>query len=426
MNADKSLNLKNNDKNHINKLYFFGILMWMIASIFYGLDYLQHTIPSVLIEPIAKQIGVSYIDVANIMSVYFPVYAISQIPAGYLIDRFGLRITLFSACLVVTIGLFMMLAPYLSAILIGRVFIGIGSAFAFIGALKTASVWLPENRFSLFLGITQMIGVIGGLLGQTLITYLIKIDGWQGAIHSIFIFGLTWSFIILFFLKNNKKVKLKLAENKKNQSIKFLLVLMKDKNIWLLALYAGIIVGTIMSTFAELYDIIFLTDSFNITKTDAAYISSFIFIGVGIGAPLHGILINYFKSQKTYLILNGFLALIVFACVPLSALFSLNTFLLPGIFFILGFFTVSMLITFSIAKSTHEEEHHGIIFAFINTIIGLSGFIFPILFGTIIKFILNHFQTNNQFIPTLFLLLIPIIAALIIATQIQIKNSIIS
>lgn len=125
----------------------FAVLMWLIAAVFYSLDYLQHTVPSVLIKPIADSMGMNYVDIATIMSVYFPVYAISQIPAGYLIDHWGLKVALATACFVVSIGLLLMLAPFSAALLSGRVLIAIGSAFAFVGALKTASVWLPRKYF---------------------------------------------------------------------------------------------------------------------------------------------------------------------------------------------------------------------------------------------------------------------------------------
>ena len=79
-------------KNKFKKrVYLEGVILWLIAAIFYGLDYLQHTAPSVLILPISNSIGINFISIANIMNVYFPIYAISQIPAGYLIERYGLR-----------------------------------------------------------------------------------------------------------------------------------------------------------------------------------------------------------------------------------------------------------------------------------------------------------------------------------------------
>ena len=84
---------------------FIGWIIWSIAAIFYGLDYFQHTAPSVLIKPISQGMGVGVEDIAYIMSIYFPIYAISQMPAGMLLDKFGSKIMLSISCLVMSLGI---------------------------------------------------------------------------------------------------------------------------------------------------------------------------------------------------------------------------------------------------------------------------------------------------------------------------------
>lgn len=118
--------------------------IWIVAAIFYGLDYFQHTAPSVLIKPISTGMGVGIEDIAYVMSIYFPIYAISQVPAGIMLDRFGSRIMLSVSCLVMSLGILLFVYdPSLDTMLIGRVLIAIGSAVAFIGTLKVAADVLP-------------------------------------------------------------------------------------------------------------------------------------------------------------------------------------------------------------------------------------------------------------------------------------------
>ena len=100
------------------------------------------------------------------MSIYFPIYAICQIPAGYILDRYSIKIVLSLACFIVSIGLVCMMNASISALIIGRLLIALGSAFAFLGALKVASVWLPEHLFPIAVGLTNTIGVFGGIFGQ--------------------------------------------------------------------------------------------------------------------------------------------------------------------------------------------------------------------------------------------------------------------
>ncbi len=391
-----------------------GLFMWLIAAVFYALDYLQHTIPSVLIKPVADSIHGNYVDIATIMSVYFPVYAISQIPAGYLIDRYGLKFSLSAACFTVSLGLLLMLVPSVTAILLGRILIAMGSAFAFIGTLKTISLWLPAKYFPFLVGLTQTLGVIGGLIGQIFINYLITLLGWQKASLSVVIFGMIWSIIILALLKNKKNTASpQQSQQNQIQSIRFSHII-KDKNIWFLAIYAAIMVGVVMGTFAELYDVVLLQQSFPISSQQATHITIFIFIGVGIGAPLHGIIANYFSSQRTWVIICALMTLCIFTLMPLSLLWSFNTTTLIVLYFLLGFFVSSMMLVFALAKCCYPNHIHGTIFAFVNMIIGLAGFLFPALFAELEKLTAKNITLDNELLLPLFLLILPLLMSTVL------------
>lgn len=405
-------------KEKVYSTMVMSLFMWGIAAVFYGLDYLQHTVPSVLIEPISVSIGINYVDVATVMSIYFPIYALSQIPAGYLIDKYGVKQALGWSCLIVSLGLFCMLAPFVSTIIIGRFLIAIGSAFAFIGALKTISVWFAPKYFSLFVGITQSIGVLGGLTGQVFINYLIETRGWQGALFNIALFGVVWSVVIFFLLKNKPVATTPTVaaphmqqSNKKNGNF---FSIIRDKNIWLLAIYAAIMVGTVMNTFAELYDVVFLKKSLHMSSQQATYITMFIFIGVGVGAPLHGIISHYFSKQSIWMRWCALMTLVVFLLIPLASIASFPISILIPVYFLLGFFVSSMLLSFSIARTCYPIESHGTIFALVNTIIGFGGFLFPLVFGKVAKIMMGHVHFHDELLMPLFLLSIPLLISLLI------------
>jgi MFS family permease len=411
-------------KENKDSIMAISLFMWAIAAVFYGLDYLQHTAPSVLIEPISNSLGINYIDIATIMSIYFPIYALSQIPAGYLIDKYGVKQALGWSCLTVSLGLFCMLAPTVAAIIVGRVLIAIGSAFAFVGTLKVISVWFPAKHFSFFVGITQSIGVLGGLTGQVFINHLIELHGWQVALFNISLFGVLWSIVIFFLLKNKSAhvaitdSAAALVQNSCKKPGDFLSIL-RDKNIWLLAIYAAIMVGTVMNTFAELYDVVFLKKSVHLSSQQATHITMFIFIGVGVGAPLHGIISRYFSKQSIWMRWCALLTLIVFLLIPLASIASFPTSMLILIYFLLGFFVSSMLLAFSIARCCYPIDSHGTIFALVNTIIGFGGFLFPLIFGKIVKVTMSQIQFKDELLMPLFLLAIPLLISLVLTFLIK-------
>ena len=406
----------------INKISLIGISLWLIAAIFYGLDYLQHTAPSVLILPISKSIGVNFVSIANVMNIYFPIYAISQIPAGYLIDRFGLRKTLSLSSILVSIGLLMMSIPSIYAILFGRILIAIGSATAFIGGLKAASIWLPESTFPLMVGLLQSIGVIGGLVGQVFLNHLINKIHWQATIYDLSLFGIFWAAIIFIFLKKNKKI---ISQKTEKNHIKKsdILAILKDKKLWILAFYAALTVGAVMSTFAETYSVIILEKLKHFSSQHAAFLSSMIIAGVGVGAPLHGIISAKFKNRSTWLIISSSLTLLIYALIITYINSNQTTDLIAILYFLLGFFVSVMLLVFSIAKENYPTNKHGMIFAFLQMMIGLGGFFVPLAFGKIIDLSHKISSLPNNLIIPIFALILPIIIYILLAIKIGSFNN---
>lgn len=386
-----------------------GWWLWLIAALFYALDYFQHTAPSVLIKPIAQTSGISLYYIGEIMSLYFPIYAISQIPAGYLLDRFGVKFALSIACLVVSTGLYCMSIPHAAPLIIGRILIAMGSAFAFLGALKTASAALPERLFPVIVGLTNTIGVLGGILGQPFLNFLILKFNWEHATHYIVIFGVILAAFILCFL-NTPKHKKSLGIDKQY------FALFKDAQVWFLALYAGIMVGTVVNAFSELYDVTFLENTLRITSQKAATISSMIFIGIAIGGPLHGVIAKYFKAPRTsWMLITCFATILSFSAIILIAWLQPSLTYMYVFYFLSGFFVSSMLLSFSVARAAYHANMHASVFALVNMVIGICGFIFQFLLS---KLLADTISYSAAFL----VLLIPLIGSLFLCLQIKIKK----
>ena len=88
---------------------------------------------------------------------------------------------------------------------IGRFMVGFGSAFAFVGILQLARLWLPRERFAIVSGLTLMLGMLGGLFGDVVLTDLVNRLGWRQASYSAAAFGFGLSILIFFVLRNRKR-----------------------------------------------------------------------------------------------------------------------------------------------------------------------------------------------------------------------------
>lgn len=400
--------MPNTVKTHASTENYSTLLRWsmfILASLFYSLDYFQHTAPSVLITPIADSMHISFVTVGKIMSIYFPIYALSQIPAGYVIDKLGIRFALSLACLITSIGLAVMAYPSELFLIIGRVLIASGSAFAFIGALKTADLWLSKKIFPIAVGITNTLGVLGGVMGKPFLEEMIQVYSWHTAIFYISIFGFVLALILFLFLRMPQSSKEK--EPAKASSFKVEKSAFKDIKLYLIALYAGIMVGTIVNAFSELYDVVFLTKTFALSAEKAATISSLMFIGIAVGGPLHGVIAKFFKQTKTWMIIASIGAMVSFASIIMIPNGFYHTEILSLSYFLAGFFVSSMLLAFAVVRTQYPEAMHATIFALINMIIGLCGFVFQWSLGHIIAY------TNGHFIICFLSMLIPLLLSLV-------------
>ncbi len=380
--------------------------LWLLAAVFYALDYFQHTAPSVLLAPIAVSLHVSITQVGTIMSLYFPFYAISQIPAGILLDRYPLRYVLSGACGVVTLGLWLMMSGHYEGVLVGRILIAVGSSCAFLGALKTASLYLPATVFPIAVGLTNTIGVLGGILGQAYLNHLILAHGWEAALLRIVFFGIGLSLVLLWALKGKADKQKHSTHSSRPWSVLY------HPQLWLLALYAGIMVGTVVNAFSELYDVVFLQQVFHLGSQSAAEISSMIFIGIAVGGPSHGVIAKW-TGKRAWMIWGCALTLLCFSLMILTTQLALPVGILYGLYFLIGFFVSSMLLSFAMVGSLLPKEHQAIGFGLLNMVIGFCGFVFQWGLGIVLHANAHTLEPHHQvFVKSFLILLIPLLLSL--------------
>ncbi|WHN65421.1 MFS transporter [Cysteiniphilum sp. QT6929] len=397
-------------------------LIWLVAAIFYALDYFQHTAPSVLLAPIAHSLNLDINQVVSVMAIYFPIYAIAQIPAGLMLDRFGCKWTLSLSCLVMSLGILVFIWDQsLSMMWIGRILIAIGSAFAFLGALKVASDVLPNNVFPIAVGLTNTIGVLGGIFGQVLLAYWIEKLTWEGALWLIGYIGVIFSLVIYLCVRPREFVTHKAISRKLSKAHLYVL---KSKDLWLIAIYAGIMVGTVVNAFSELYDVVFLQYTYQFDATTAASISVMIFIGIAVGGPTHGIVARLTNSKKAWMVITNVMTIIVFSLIVLLPdVFSIS--MLYVLYFLLGFFVSSMLLAFAVVDDIFPSKVHGTVLAVVNMTIGLSAALFQHLVDYVSMWInggdLKEIHNPNVFTGAFLVLLLPLFLSLILLILTNVK-----
>ena len=169
-----------------------AVVAWILAAA--AIAYLDRVCISTAAPAIKLELGLSDSQMGMVFSAFTLAYALFEIPAGWLADRYGARITL--ARVVVWWSLFTAatgLAAGLVSLLALRFLFGVGEAGMFTGAAQAFGRWLPIAERGRAFGLALMTAAFGGALSQPLVVYLLQHMSWRGAFGVFGSIGLAWA-----------------------------------------------------------------------------------------------------------------------------------------------------------------------------------------------------------------------------------------
>jgi len=354
-------------------------IIWGLGVLFYCYEFLLQVSPGVMVNDLMRDFRVNAAELGNFSAIFFYVYAIMQIPVGLLIDKYGPRKLLTFAAGVCALGSFLFgSAELISTACMGRMLIGLGSAFAAISCLKLAANWFPLNRFALLTGLTVMVGMLGAINGQAPLALLIEHLSWRESMHVLGLVGLILAGLIYLIVRDKPEpVMLKPTQPKTNlwQGLKYIV---SNKQTWLASIYGGLMYAP-TTAFAGLWGVPFLMSAYHINRTSAAAMISLIFIGWVIGSPSWGWLSDRLQRRKLPLILATIGTLCTLSCILYINNLSLlwMNIMLVGF----GFFSGGFLPVFSIVKEINPPEYNATALSFVNTLNMVGGALAQPLIG---------------------------------------------
>lgn len=142
---------------------------------------------------------------ATVLSMFVVVqlltYAVMQVPAGLLADRFGSRLTIGTGALIMALGqLSLAYSSSLVPAIVARVLIGTGDAMTFTSVIKLLPFWFSAVRVPMLVQLTSMFGQAGQLLSTIPFAALLRSRGWTPAFTLLAMVSmgamvLAWGFI---------------------------------------------------------------------------------------------------------------------------------------------------------------------------------------------------------------------------------------
>jgi len=381
-----------NNESHLpdsNRLMALAWLICLITTLCYSYDFFIRAAPGVMAKDLIDSFGINSTELGLLSSAYFISYTIMQIPAGIMLDKYNRRLVISLATTLCVLGnyLFSATDSYQVAFF-GRILMGIGSAFGFIGAAKMAAMWLPSRFFASFIGFATVIGILGGLMTDTILSSLVSNLGWKEG-NAVFTYiGIAILILVVVFVRDNPKHVEQfthLSEANLKETIIKVCKIFTNLKFW-----AASIIGAILfiplNILGSLWGTGLIQAKFGIDQEVASQINGMLFLGSAVGFAIAAILASLTKKYRQMLIISIVL-LVSILTIILYAPLQIQTF--TFFYFLLGAVAGPQAVTFAIAKTMSPPGTTGSSTAGVNMI---NNFI-PIILLPLIGYILTHYGT---------------------------------
>lgn len=361
-------------------------LAWFTAALFYFYEYFVRVAPSVMEGELQRAFCIGASELGLATGLYYIAYGPLQLIIGPLFDRFGARRLFLIASLLVFLGCLLPLIPTQSilAFAFGRLLMGVGSAFAFIGTMYVATVWFPREKLAFLSGITTTLGMFGALIGQTPLARLIDLTGWKGLWLIAAMAGFTCFLVIYRLLPRTPgwEVKRQRAHfdstpHVMGQFLAGLRTVAANRQTWMVGAIACALFMPLIA-FADFWGVHFIQLLTGSSRTSASIANGMLYLGWLVGGPCMGALSDHFRRRKPFLIASCFSCSILLSLVLFLPAVSLPA--LAALLFFLGICSSPQVICFTAGVELNPVFAKGTAIALVNMIVMLlGGFMQPIV-----------------------------------------------
>jgi MFS family permease len=359
-------------------------VIWALGSLCFAYAFLQRVAPSVMVDELMRDFAVGAAVLGNLSAIYFYAYAGLQIPVGMALDRWGPRRMLTGAISLAALGsIVFATADSLPLAYLGRLMIGTGSAVGFVGTLMLVSRWFPVARFAFLSGMTMLVAMVGGVLGQAPLAPVVEAGGWRATIAGAGAFAVVLAAAIWLVVRDRppgQTVEAGLTGGAAGILADLRVVLSSRQN-WVVGFYGATMSGPMLS-YAGLWGVPHMMQVHGLGRAGAAGSASLVLVGWAAGAPAVGWLSDRIGRRKLPLIVSAAVTLAAWIVVlympglPLPVILSL--------LFVIGAVSAAMILCFAIAREQAPARMSGAVVGFINSFTVGAGALMQPLVGILL------------------------------------------
>jgi len=256
-------------------------VIWLVGVFFLLFQFFLQLSSGIIIGAIMHEQGFSALIAGLLSSSFYYVYTSMQIPVGLLFDRYNIRTLLSVNAFLCSLGcLLFSVGTTLPTLFCGRLIIGFGSSFAFVGLTRVLRQHFPLKQYAFMIGLSETLGftvTVSGMIGMgAFISYI----SWRNFIVFASIMGLVIALLCWLFIPSNTP-----PASDPKQYKKQLLLMLKNKLVWINGLFVGL-EFSVITVFGAMWAVPFTQLKLNCGIETASIITSMVLFGAGLMATL--------------------------------------------------------------------------------------------------------------------------------------------
>ncbi|MCR9192043.1 MAG: MFS transporter [Gammaproteobacteria bacterium] len=357
-------------------------LVCLTAGLFFFYEFFQLNVFDVINPNLLEAFQIQATQLSWLSSTFIWTNVLFLLPAGFILDRFPMRAVILSAmlaCIIGTFGFALTHSFIWAALFHGLT--GIGNAFCFLACVVLVSRWFPPQKQALVIGCIVTMAFLGGMMAHTPFAYLEAKFGWRTAMLLDGVLGIVFISLIAMFVYNPKQQTP--PRSISNTWLKDIRHASGNLQNWIAGIYTACLNLPIM-VLCALWGGSYLQQVHHLSRLVSSNIVSLIFIGSILGCPFMGWLSD--KQRKRKPIMIGGALITGITLIPLCLPLSLSTYELAVIFFALGLFTSTQVISYPLITESNPATNTGSATGLASVLIMGSAGLAQILFGWLMEY----------------------------------------
>ena len=332
---------------------------WILASVFFAYEFILRLLPGVLQLPLMEQMGMNHTQFAMFSTSMFAViYGLMQMPAGLLIQQFGLKRTLSFACFICALscfGLSITFSFYLAMLF--RAMTALGASFGLIAALISIYDHIDTKESPLLIGISMFLATISPTMIMNLFEPTFQVLESSTIFQLFGIIGLLLMLLCYYFIRENPSPPPKLNTQAHWRKIGNLL---SRSDIYPIILCSAMLYFPIEYLSENEGQLLFQLQGYN--HATSIHMIGYLWLGYAIGAPTLGWLCRLIDPVR--LIIIGCITSIVllFILIYTNTPSQIGT----GLTALLGFGISAQALCYEILSKKSPPEFRSMVLAFNN------------------------------------------------------------